>query len=33
VLSLLDRRSGEPFGVDDVPPPELFAEVAAASLM
>jgi molybdopterin/thiamine biosynthesis adenylyltransferase len=32
VLSLLDRRDGDPFGPDDVPRAELFAEVAAASL-
>ena len=32
VLSLLDRRDGDPFGADDVPPAELFATVASASL-
>ncbi len=32
VLSLLDRRGGDPFGPDDVPRAELFAEVASASL-
>jgi serine/threonine-protein kinase len=32
VLSLLDRRGGEPFGLEDVTRAELFAEVAAASL-
>jgi GAF domain-containing protein len=33
VLSLLDRRGGDPFGVDDLPRAELFAAVAAASLV
>ena len=32
VLSLLDRRGGEPYGPDDLPRAELFAQVAAASL-
>ena len=32
VLSLLDRRGGDPYGADDVPRAELFAELAAASL-
>lgn len=32
VLSLLDRRGGDPFALDDVPRAELFAEVAAAAL-
>ncbi|MGA2008589.1 MAG: protein kinase [Solirubrobacteraceae bacterium] len=33
VLSLLDRRGGDQFGVDDLPRAELFAAVAAASLV
>jgi hypothetical protein len=28
----LDRRGGDPFGADDVPQAQLFAEAAAASL-
>lgn len=32
VLSLLDRRGGDPYGADDVPRAELFAELATASL-
>jgi GAF domain-containing protein len=32
VLSLLDRRDGEPYGSDDIPGAELFAELAAAAL-
>jgi hypothetical protein len=32
VLSLLDRRDGEPYGPDDIPRAELFAELAAAAL-
>jgi hypothetical protein len=32
VLSLLDRRGGEPFGPGDVPRAQLFADVATASL-
>jgi hypothetical protein len=32
VLSLLDRRGGDPFGADEVQRAQLFAEVAAASL-
>jgi GAF domain-containing protein len=32
VLSLLDRRGGEPYGAQDLARAELFAEVAAASL-
>ena len=31
VLSLLDRRGGDPFGPDDVPRAELFAEIASAA--
>jgi GAF domain-containing protein len=32
VLSLLDRRGGEPYGPDDLPGAELFAQVATAAL-